>query len=271
MGLAPVINADVSVVIPCYNSAATIERALDSIARQSLPPKEVFVVDNASSDSTCDMTLEFAQRNPRLKVSLTRLKTNVGPGSARNIGWDQSQASLIAFLDADDSWHPSKLELQHAVINNHPNHQLFGHAYQVVSPSAQIPLEITGTGRVRYFTLRHFLIRNRVSTPTVIIRRQLPYRFPSELWFAEDLALWTQTLSTGGTAVVLDLALTQLYKSAYGASGLSAQLQEMHSGELMVIDQLRNDGAISGVEHALSKYWMRSKYLRRVVRGRLSD
>jgi glycosyltransferase involved in cell wall biosynthesis len=271
MGLVVVMSVDLSVVIPCYNSAATIERALDSIAQQTLLPNDVIVVDNASSDRTCEIIEQFAHKHPQVKTSLTRLNKNVGPSAARNIGWDQSQTSLIAFLDADDSWHPTKLELQCAVVDNHPDYHLFGHTYQVISPKQQPPLVACGTSQVRYFTLRHFLIRNRVSTPTVIVRRNIAFRFPSEMWFAEDLALWTQILSSGTQAVILDRALTYLHKAAYGVAGLSSRLREMHSGELAVIDQLRNRGAISRTEHTLAKIWMKSKYSRRVIRGRSSE
>jgi len=268
MGLVFVMSVDLSVVIPCFNSATTIERALDSIAQQTLLPKDIFVIDNASTDGTGEIVEKFIQMHPQIKVCLTQLETNRGPSAARNLGWDQSEASLIAFLDADDSWHPSKLELQCAVVEAHPDQQLFGHTYQVISPPQQPPMVAPGTSRVRYFTLRHFLIRNRVSTPTVIVRREIPFRFPSEMWFAEDFALWTQIVSSGTRAVVLDRALTYLHKAAYGSSGLSSQLRAMHAGEISVVNQLRTQRAISGTEYIVAKTWMNGKYLRRVAKGR---
>lgn len=258
----------VGVVIPTYNSVNTIERALKSVREQSVQPNEVIVVDNASTDNTVNAVKLFAQSTPKLNLSLIELDSNSGPGNARNVGWDKCQSSLVAFLDSDDSWHPNKLEIQLKVIRDHPNHLLFGHRYIVLDNENLVPNSPTrDTGEPHYFTLRHFLIRNRISTPTVIVRRETPHRFPANQWFAEDFALWTNILADGSQAVVVDQTLTYLYKAAYGQSGLSAKLGEMHQGELRVLQSLRQAGAITKSHYAIINGWMRLKYLRRLIRG----
>jgi hypothetical protein len=99
------------------------------------------------------------------------------------------------------------------------------------------------------------------------VRRDIPHRFPDNQWFAEDFALWTSILAAGGQAVVTETVFTYLYKAAYGQSGLSAKLGEMHQGELRVLHSLKQSGAVTQSHYAFVNLWMRLKYLRRVTRG----
>lgn len=100
-------TAPVSVVVPAYNAAATLGRALDSIAAQTLPPTEVIVVDDASRDGTAAV----AESHP-LKPKLVRHPTNRGGAAALHTGLETAQYDWVAFLDADDEWLPAKLTEQ---------------------------------------------------------------------------------------------------------------------------------------------------------------
>lgn len=95
----------VSVVVPLYNKAKYVRRALDSIAAQTLPPAEVIVVDDGSTDEGPAVVESYT----RLPVRLIR-QQNAGPGAARNRGIASASGDLIAFLDADDEWLPEYLE-----------------------------------------------------------------------------------------------------------------------------------------------------------------
>ena len=261
----------VTVVIPTFNSAATIKRALDSVSAQTVLPSHIIVVDNASTDSTAQIVEKMAA-DSRCEMELVRRSHNTGPGAARNAGWDLVRTQLVAFLDSDDSWHPTKLERQLDVARQHPDDCFFGHKTSSLTSSdtadgsgAVPPI---GSGRINYYSLRHFLIRNRVSTPTVMLRSELPFRFPTEHWYAEDYSLWTAILAAGHHAVVHDLALTTLHKAAWGEAGLSAKLDDMHAGELLVLDGLRRDLAIGSIEHAVFRNWMTLKFRRRLRQGR---
>ncbi len=79
---APIV-ADVSVVIPAYNAQDTIERALRSVARQSLKPQEVIVVDDGSTDSTFEAAQEFVSQMDGISLIVIK-QENKGPGAARN-------------------------------------------------------------------------------------------------------------------------------------------------------------------------------------------
>ena len=260
-------GATIAVVIPTFNSVATIRRALTSVRQQTLAPSKTIVVDNASTDATCDEVEEVSKMWPELNLNLIRLDANVGPGAARNIGWQNSGTSLIAFLDSDDSWHPQKLELQHAVAAAHPHAVLFGHRYLVRGDSSQID-DIGHAQRYRshQYSLWHFLIRNRLSTPTVMVRADIPQRFPTDSWYAEDFSLWTNIVAQNGPAVFSDAVLTYLYKPVYGSSGLSVNHRKMHQGELKVLSDLRSTEHIGTVVYFATQLWMRMKYVRRCVR-----
>lgn len=96
----------VSVIIPAYNAAEHVARAINSVLAQSSPPLEILVVDDGSSDSTVEVVSGFGP-----PVRLIR-KENGGPASARNLGASLSQGEWLALLDADDWWFPDKLRAQ---------------------------------------------------------------------------------------------------------------------------------------------------------------
>lgn len=103
----------VSVVVPAYNGAATIDETLASVRAQSHARLEVIVVDDGSRDRTADCVLSHAAVDPR--ISLLR-QANAGVAAARNSGWQSAAADVVAFVDADDLWAPGKIARQLAAI-----------------------------------------------------------------------------------------------------------------------------------------------------------
>jgi GT2 family glycosyltransferase len=99
-----------SVVIPTYNRADCIGRTIASVMAQSLPPDEVIVVDDGSTDDTAGVVAGFDGR-----VRYVR-QENAGVAAARNHGARLAGSEWIAFVDSDDLWHPRKLELQLGVL-----------------------------------------------------------------------------------------------------------------------------------------------------------
>ncbi len=95
----------VSIVIPLYNKALYVERALDSIRAQTLTDFEVIVVDDGSTDDGASIVARYSDSGVRL-IS----QSNAGPGPARNAGIAEAKGEFIAFLDADDEWLPTYLE-----------------------------------------------------------------------------------------------------------------------------------------------------------------
>lgn len=105
----------VTVIVPLYNKAAYVARALDSIAAQTVEDFEVIVVDDGSTDGGGDAAA--ARSDPRYR--LVR-QANAGPGAARNRGLREARAPYVAFLDADDRWLPLFLAENVEILARHP-------------------------------------------------------------------------------------------------------------------------------------------------------
>ncbi len=101
-------DSQVSVVIPAYNRAETIERCLRSVINQTLPPHEILVVDDCSTDGTA----QAAEKVASPLVRIVRMPRNSGAQAARNAGIKAAVGDWIAFQDSDDEWLPDKLERQ---------------------------------------------------------------------------------------------------------------------------------------------------------------
>mgnify|MGYP001548216608 CR=1 FL=1 len=110
---------DISVVIPANNRAHTLPRALDSVLGQTVPPAEIVVVDDGSTDTTAAL---LAEQYP--EVHCLSLDSNQGVSAARNAGIRASRGDWIALLDSDDAWKPEKLAHQIRLIRDHPGHRL---------------------------------------------------------------------------------------------------------------------------------------------------
>jgi glycosyltransferase involved in cell wall biosynthesis len=105
-----------SVVIPAYNAEKTIVAAIDSIMNQRNSPKEIIVVDDGSTDGTCQIVSSYA---PHIRLVS---QANQGCGSATTHGINLVKDGLIAFLDADDVWLQHKMEVQLETLSQHPEY-----------------------------------------------------------------------------------------------------------------------------------------------------
>ncbi len=105
----------VSLIIPTFNRAHTLPRALDSVLGQLRPPEQVIVVDDASTDATAEILDAYQQR-----IELVSLPQNRGVSHARNVGIEIARGEWIALLDSDDTWKPTKLARQLDMVNHDP-------------------------------------------------------------------------------------------------------------------------------------------------------
>ena len=101
MSLQTKTMADVSVIIPAYRAFETIERALDSIAGQTLLPREIIVVDDGSDDGTFDVAASYRHKLEGVELRLFQ-QSNRGAGKARDKAFKESRCKYLAFLDADE-------------------------------------------------------------------------------------------------------------------------------------------------------------------------
>ena len=102
--------AKISVIIPTYNRENFIERAIRSVLRQSVACSEIIIVDDGSMDQTAVLVSSLREHSD-IPIHYF-YQDNMGPAAARNLGVQQAQSELIAFLDSDDHWRKDKLALQ---------------------------------------------------------------------------------------------------------------------------------------------------------------
>lgn len=183
----------VSVVIPAYNCANYLRRSIDSALGQTYPHIECLVVNDGSTDDTAQVALSYDHR-----VNLIN-RPNGGASAARNTGIDRASGEFIAFLDADDYWHPSKIEKQVGLMLDHPevvlvSTDLIRHSTDEATSFASIESRVSAPYGPEIVVVHDdFLPLFRdpyLGTPTVLVRtaraRQVG-RFDEKLPIAEDL------------------------------------------------------------------------------------
>lgn len=252
----------VSVVIPMHNSSTTIERALDSVFKQSQRPAEIIAVDDASTDGTCALVERIAADSP-IPLKLIRLAENLGSGITRNEGWRVASGDLVAFLDADDAWHPRKLEIQTEVMSAHPGTVMSCHQHRF---SRDNDWNLVSSPRHRMIGLRSFLFKNRCSTPSVIVRRDIEQRFGAGS-HSEDYLLWMRIVATHGPCLKIDAPLVHCSNPAFGGRGLSGQLLAMERAEFTGYRTLHREGSITLPMVLAASLWSITKFLIRAVRS----
>ena len=99
----------VSVVIPAYNAASTLDETLRSVRSQTHQSLEIIIVNDGSTDETGTIAKRHAAEDKRVRIIT---QENAGLAAARNKGWGQARSNFIAFLDADDLWAPTKITQQ---------------------------------------------------------------------------------------------------------------------------------------------------------------
>lgn len=258
--------APVTAVIPCYNCASSLERAVSSVAAQTVQPAELILVDDASTDSTRKVMAKVRDRYGSDWVRTIALERNSGPATARNAAWNAAHQPFVAFLDADDAWHSKKIEAQIAYMQAHPNVVLTAHAFKLVGPNGGLDSDGTdATLRgVRNVTCRSLLVSNRIATRTVMLKRDLPYRFRDGKRYAEDYLLWLQVACDGHRIEVFDADWAYIFKSDFGEGGLSARMLKMVRGEIEAFWQLAKDRRLVRPVAFICSVHAFLKYLRRL-------
>ena len=112
-----IMKEKVSIITPSFNSEKYIGKTIESVQKQTYQNWEMIIVDDCSSDRTCNIVEEFSKIDPRVK--LIRQTKNKGAGKARTYALEKSIGRFIAYLDADDIWKPDKLEKQVDFMKKH--------------------------------------------------------------------------------------------------------------------------------------------------------
>lgn len=210
----------VSVVMPVYNAAAFLPTTVASVQAQSFADWELIAVDDGSTDASAQLLAEVAAADLRIRV----LKTpgNRGAGVARNLAMDIARGRFVAFLDADDLWHPEKLARHLEWLQAHPAGLSYTAYQRQSTPDAALVAKGVGVpSRVNY---RQLLVTNVIGCSTAIIDRAIigEMRMP-DLRLRQDFAFWLAILRQHGPACGLPATLTTYRVHAGQVSGDKAR------------------------------------------------
>ena len=257
--------APVSVVVPCYRCQVTLERAVSSVVHQTQRPAELILIDDASGDSTWALLLAIQARHGEW-VKIVALSANAGAASARNAGWNLATQPYVAFLDADDAWHPQKIEIQYGYMQRHPDVALSGHSCRQLPEGStnNLAWEVALTG-VQTITWSRLLLRHQFVTPSVMLKREIGMRFSDGMRHMEDHRLWLEIVGAPLHTVKLQVELAAVYKPAYGASGLSSNMWAMERAELANYRYFYGQSKLSLPQLFLLQCYSLVKFLRRLV------
>ena len=203
---------EVSVVVPAYRAAATIEKALASAVNQGFRSLEIIVVDDASRDGTADRACHLLQAAGVAHV-VVRLEKNAGPSHARNVGVSFARGRYVAFLDADDVWLADKLALQTQLMNRHPEVTLCACQMELFNQAGtRIGQLFRDLPTFQVDGWKRLLWNPFVHTSSVMVRRlDLGLRpFDRRLRVAEDRDLWIRLASNGTVALVQQVLARKL-------------------------------------------------------------
>lgn len=189
----------VSVIIPTYNHANFLGRALQSVLDQTYPHWEALVIDNHSQDNTAEVVKSFSD----LRIRLVKIHNHGVIAASRNLGMRKARGEWIAFLDSDDCWYPKKLETIMTAVES-------DNAYDVLS-NDELMVDIKTGGRkvLRYgpyqkdFYKALLVEGNRLSPSATVVRRDflvlhgLTFDESQDYVTVEDYGLWLNLARTG--------------------------------------------------------------------------
>lgn len=179
----------VSIVMPVFNGAATLERAINSVRAQTMQNWELLAADDGSTDQSLAVLARWSEIDPRIQV--LKSTQNLGSGGARNVALKHASAPQIAYLDCDDEYFPDYLE---CVVRHQGEADVLVFRYDVLNVDGSIGNWDPERHRTELF------LRNICTPLAVSHRRELAARvggFDERLWFEVDWEYWKR-LARGG-------------------------------------------------------------------------
>ena len=249
----------ISVIIPCYNCESTIAETLASIAAQTLPPEEVILVDDGSSDQTWEVLHALrANDYPEIILLSHPYRLNYGSSMARCLGLHHASGEFIAFLDADDLYAPRKLEQQLAAFRRYPEIVMCHTAVSVIGDLDQahyFEAAFSGSPEVPYWlrSQEDYLIRNRICISSSMVRadvlQRVPFSFVGKQG-VEDWLCWSLLASKGPFLFLPDQLTLYRVHPASITSRLTGSSSKVKTVAYMWQARLR--GIYAGLEYKLA-------------------
>ena len=248
-----------SVIIPTYNASNYIRKTLDSVKHQTFDDFEVIVIDDSSTDDTSLIISNYCKNDNRFR--LITLKDNMGgPAGPRNIGVNNANGEWVAFLDADDIWHPRKLKIQKKYISG-KSHISFccSDIVKFVDSYNDELVIVDNVINYSVITLSNQLKKSRIANSSVIIKKAIVEKYPFNESInykaVEDFDCWLRVLVEVGECHKIRLPLIGYRLQP---DQISRNKIEMAKKFLMVLNNFK---FISGKRLGFKKYLYFATYI----------
>ena len=216
-----------AVIIPVYNGADFIQRAIESCLLQTALPDEIIVIDDASNDDTAGVIRSL--NSDLIKYECN--KTKRGPSFCRNRGMELASTSWFLFLDADDIFHPNKIEIVRYQLTRKKDIFILGHSFDLIGGTR---LDITNEWKqlqMKNMAVKSVLMKNPAVTPSLAVFAGNKVRFNEEMVYAEDHDFILRTTEQFGFWY-LDMPLCSLQRLPLTPGGISDNKWKMRKGEM---------------------------------------
>ena len=184
-----------SIIVPLYNKADYVRKALESILTQSYTNYEVVIIDDESTDNSLSIVNDFVKTVESGKWKVES-QPNSGVAAARNNGVAKSKGEFVCFLDADDWWEPTWLEEMDRLIAEYPDAGIYASNYIYYKPGKTHVALSLPRGYLDYPKAYYEGSSMPVWTGATCMPRRVFYEmggFPNGIKLGEDFLLWAQT------------------------------------------------------------------------------
>lgn len=227
-----------SVIIPTFNRANKLKRAIQSVLDQTFTDFELLVMDDGSTDDTESVVHAFVDSRIRYEWD----QNSGGPATPRNRGIEAARAGWICFLDADDIWYSKKLEIVYRCIQSYPAIDVFCNN-EFLRDRSNGKTRLLKYGPYEADFYRKMLVQgNRVSTSTVTARKDflnchcLRFNETKDYIALEDYDLWLRIALHGGKFYFIDKVLGEYIIEDHNLSSNTESVR--HNREVLLRDHV---------------------------------
>tara|TARA_R110000851_G_scaffold333510_1_gene514220 strand:- start:4639 stop:5568 length:930 start_codon:yes stop_codon:yes gene_type:complete len=258
----------VTVVIPTHNRKASLRKSVRSVFSQTVPPEEIIVVDDSSTE-VLDESI-FSKAPVGIRCRLLKNEENRGANYCRNIGILSSNSDVICFLDDDDTFDSRKVELVKKAANSNPSADVFYHPARVRFPNEGVGF-VTKPKSVedQDAFLKELIVKNIVGgTPMVSARKEALLEcggFDEKLGRFQDYELWLRLAIAGKRFFLMEEPLTN-----YNYFSREKSITRSYGNTQEAIDYVRKKhelhyDKLSANELKEHAYWVLKTFLRAAI------
>jgi teichuronic acid biosynthesis glycosyltransferase TuaG len=192
----------ISIIIPTYNSASTLRKALKSIFQQTYKNFEVIIMDSYSTDNTLNIVKEFKSK----KIRIMQISKNKRLSYVRFVGITKAAGKYIAFLDSDDVWDRKKLKTQLTLMGKQ---KFSSTAFNLVKKNKKLKID----NFPKFLSIDDLIYSRPIANSSVIVEKKLIHEIAKKyqnVEYAEDYLWWLKIMSKLGRTLFINKVLVEI-------------------------------------------------------------